>query len=211
MDGRRWFMYKASVNSEGGHRLPAVRTHCHVTSPCSACLGLSLKDTTRPRKSHEKEGVEYHFVSKQAFEAGIHHNRYVCWVRQRALGAGAGLRICPVFHLTPRRASREGGGGERIVVEVRPCFCANLGELGNRRPFLLWCFRFLEHGEFKENLYGTSLDAIHAVMAKNKVCLVDVEPDVSSWASWACFLRGIYKLEDCTFHSISDLRLREFY
>lgn len=44
------------------------------------------------------------------------------------------------------------------------------------------CFRFLEHGEYKENLYGTSLDAIHAVMAKNKVCLVDVEPDVSSWA-----------------------------
>ncbi|XP_070339420.1 MAGUK p55 subfamily member 3 isoform X2 [Equus asinus] len=70
-----------------------------------------LIDTTRPRKSHEKEGVEYHFVSKQAFEADLHHNR------------------------------------------------------------------FLEHGEYKENLYGTSLDAIQAVMAKNKVCLVDVEPD----------------------------------
>lgn len=38
---------------------------------------LSLKDTTRPRKSHEKEGVEYHFVSKQAFEADLHHNKYV--------------------------------------------------------------------------------------------------------------------------------------
>ncbi|KAK1331134.1 hypothetical protein QTO34_009083 [Cnephaeus nilssonii] len=74
-------------------------------------FGVAVPHTTRPRKSHEKEGVEYHFVSKQAFEAGIHHNR------------------------------------------------------------------FLEHGEYKENLYGTSLDAIHAVMAKNKVCLVDVEPD----------------------------------
>ncbi|XP_032945313.1 MAGUK p55 subfamily member 3 isoform X3 [Rhinolophus ferrumequinum] len=70
-----------------------------------------LIDTTRPRKSHEKEGVEYHFVSKQAFEADLHHNK------------------------------------------------------------------FLEHGEYKENLYGTSLDAIQAVMAKNKVCLVDVAPD----------------------------------
>ncbi|ERE68345.1 MAGUK subfamily member 3-like protein [Cricetulus griseus] len=68
-------------------------------------------DTTRPRKSHEKEGVEYHFVSKQAFEADLHHNK------------------------------------------------------------------FLEHGEYKENLYGTSLEAIQAVMAKNKVCLVDVEPE----------------------------------
>lgn len=72
---------------------------------------LSLKDTTRPRKSHEREGVEYHFVSKQAFEADIQHNK------------------------------------------------------------------FLEHGEHKENLYGTSLEAIQAVMAKNKVCLVDVEPE----------------------------------
>ncbi|XP_016057604.1 PREDICTED: MAGUK p55 subfamily member 3 [Miniopterus natalensis] len=74
-------------------------------------FGVAVPHTTRPRKSHEKEGVEYHFVSKQAFEADIHHNR------------------------------------------------------------------FLEHGEYKEYLYGTSLDAIQAVMAKNKVCLVDVEPD----------------------------------
>ncbi|KAH0503945.1 MAGUK p55 subfamily member 3 [Microtus ochrogaster] len=36
---------------------------------------------------------------------------------------------------------------------------------------------FLEHGEYKENLYGTSLEAIQAVMAKNKICLVDVEPE----------------------------------
>uniref|UniRef100_A0A5F8GDA4 MAGUK p55 subfamily member 3 n=1 Tax=Monodelphis domestica TaxID=13616 RepID=A0A5F8GDA4_MONDO len=70
-----------------------------------------LIDTTRTRKSHEKEGVEYNFVSKQAFEADLHHNK------------------------------------------------------------------FLEHGEYKENLYGTSLEAIQSVMAQNKVCLVDVEPE----------------------------------
>ncbi|XP_032313182.1 MAGUK p55 subfamily member 3 isoform X2 [Camelus ferus] len=74
-------------------------------------FGVAVPHTTRPRKSHEKDGVEYHFVSKQAFEADLQHNK------------------------------------------------------------------FLEHGEYKENLYGTSLEAIHVVMAKNKVCLVDVEPD----------------------------------
>ncbi|XP_021068207.1 MAGUK p55 subfamily member 3 [Mus pahari] len=74
-------------------------------------FGVAVPHTTRPRKSHEREGVEYHFVSKQAFEADIHHNK------------------------------------------------------------------FLEHGEYKENLYGTSLEAIQAVMAKNKVCLVDIEPE----------------------------------
>ncbi|XP_055982810.1 MAGUK p55 subfamily member 3 isoform X2 [Sorex fumeus] len=74
-------------------------------------LGVAVPHTTRPRKSHEKEGVEYHFVSKQAFEADLHQNR------------------------------------------------------------------FLEHGEYKDNLYGTSLEAIRGVLARNKVCLVDVEPD----------------------------------
>ncbi|XP_021032580.1 MAGUK p55 subfamily member 3 [Mus caroli] len=74
-------------------------------------FAVAVPHTTRPRKSHEREGVEYHFVSKQAFEADVHHNK------------------------------------------------------------------FLEHGEYKENLYGTSLEAIQAVMAKNKVCLVDVEPE----------------------------------
>ncbi|KAI4533647.1 hypothetical protein MG293_016666 [Ovis ammon polii] len=74
-------------------------------------FGVAIPHTTRPRKSHEKEGVEYHFVSRQTFEADLHHNK------------------------------------------------------------------FLEHGEYKENLYGTSLEAIRVVMAKNKVCLVDVEPD----------------------------------
>lgn len=62
---------------EGGHGLAAVLAHCEVTFLCPVSLFLSLKDTTRPRKSHEKEGVEYHFVSKQAFEADLHHNKYV--------------------------------------------------------------------------------------------------------------------------------------
>uniref|UniRef100_A0A8C0ATQ8 Membrane palmitoylated protein 3 n=1 Tax=Buteo japonicus TaxID=224669 RepID=A0A8C0ATQ8_9AVES len=68
----------------------------------------SLLDTTRSKKSHEKEGVEYNFVSKQSFETDV----------------------------------------------------------------------FVEHGEYKENLYGTSLEAIRSVMAKKKVCLVDVVPEV---------------------------------
>lgn len=54
-------------------------------------------------------------------------------------------------------------------------------------------FRFVEHGEYKENLYGTSLEAIRSVMAKKKVCLVDVVPEVSSavyFKESKCFLLG---------------------
>uniref|UniRef100_A0A3P8PJ34 Membrane protein, palmitoylated 3b (MAGUK p55 subfamily member 3) n=1 Tax=Astatotilapia calliptera TaxID=8154 RepID=A0A3P8PJ34_ASTCA len=70
-----------------------------------------ITDTTRARKSHEREGVEYHFISKAAFEADIQNGK------------------------------------------------------------------FIEYGEYKENLYGTSLDSIHRVLDQNKVCLVDVQPE----------------------------------
>uniref|UniRef100_A0A8C0EMN9 Membrane palmitoylated protein 3 n=1 Tax=Bubo bubo TaxID=30461 RepID=A0A8C0EMN9_BUBBB len=78
--------------------------------------GVAVPHTTRSKKSHEKEGVEYNFVSKQSFETDVQQNKFV------------------------------------------------------------------EHGEYKENLYGTSLEAIRSVMAKKKVCLVDVVPEVSSAA-----------------------------
>ncbi|KAG2458461.1 ARMC4 protein, partial [Polypterus senegalus] len=41
---------------------------------------------------------------------------------------------------------------------------------------ILVIFWFIEHGEYKGNYYGTSLDAIRSVLSKNKVCLLDVQP-----------------------------------
>ncbi|ROL49410.1 MAGUK p55 subfamily member 3 [Anabarilius grahami] len=72
---------------------------------------VAVPHTTRPKKSHEKEGVEYHFVTKQAFDTDAQNNK------------------------------------------------------------------FIEYGEYKENLYGTSIEAIRSVQAKNKMCLVDVQPE----------------------------------
>uniref|UniRef100_A0A3P8TT92 MAGUK p55 scaffold protein 3 n=1 Tax=Amphiprion percula TaxID=161767 RepID=A0A3P8TT92_AMPPE len=75
--------------------------------------GLAVPHTTRARKCHEREGVEYLFISKAAFEADIQSGK------------------------------------------------------------------FIEYGEYKENLYGTSLESIHRTLDQNKVCLVDVQPEVS--------------------------------
>ncbi|KAL5005849.1 hypothetical protein ScPMuIL_017007 [Solemya velum] len=36
--------------------------------------------------------------------------------------------------------------------------------------------KFLEHGEFNGNLYGTKLDTIHNVMRSGKMCVLDVNP-----------------------------------
>uniref|UniRef100_A0A8D3D8B5 MAGUK p55 scaffold protein 3a n=1 Tax=Scophthalmus maximus TaxID=52904 RepID=A0A8D3D8B5_SCOMX len=73
---------------------------------------VAVPHTTRPKKPHEKEGVEYHFVTKQQFDVDALNNK------------------------------------------------------------------FIEHGEYKENQYGTSIEAIRSVQAKNKMCIVDVQPEV---------------------------------
>ncbi|XP_040208522.1 MAGUK p55 subfamily member 7 isoform X1 [Rana temporaria] len=36
--------------------------------------------------------------------------------------------------------------------------------------------KFIEYGEYKNNYYGTSIDSVRSVMAKNKVCLLDIQP-----------------------------------
>uniref|UniRef100_A0A7N8YCU4 MAGUK p55 scaffold protein 3b n=1 Tax=Mastacembelus armatus TaxID=205130 RepID=A0A7N8YCU4_9TELE len=80
-------------------------------------LNVWTEDTTRARKGHEREGVEYHFITKAAFESDIQNGK------------------------------------------------------------------FIEYGEYKDNLYGTSLESIHRVLDQNKVCLVDVQPEVSTDAA----------------------------
>ncbi|XP_054597273.1 MAGUK p55 subfamily member 3 isoform X1 [Nothobranchius furzeri] len=72
---------------------------------------VAVPHTTRPKKPHEKDGVEYHFVTKQQFDADVLNNK------------------------------------------------------------------FIEHGEYKENQYGTSIEAVRSVQAKNKMCIVDVQPE----------------------------------
>lgn len=39
--------------------------------------------------------------------------------------------------------------------------------------------RFIEYGEYRGNLYGTNIDSVRFVLAKNKVCLLDVQCQVS--------------------------------
>ncbi|XP_077357958.1 MAGUK p55 subfamily member 3-like [Festucalex cinctus] len=92
-----------------GSRIAELKQKVIADNP--RLYGLALPHTTRPRKVHEREGVEYHFITKAAFEADIQNGR------------------------------------------------------------------FIEHGEYKENLYGTSLESIHRILLQNKTCLVDVQPE----------------------------------
>lgn len=39
--------------------------------------------------------------------------------------------------------------------------------------------RYLEHGEYDGNLYGTKIDSIHEVVDTGRTCILDVNPQVS--------------------------------
>ncbi|KAL4624633.1 MAGUK p55 subfamily member 7-like [Arapaima gigas] len=71
---------------------------------------VTVPHTTRPKKAHESDGVEYTFIPKYLF----------------------------------------------------------LTELVNNK--------FVEYGEYGGHFYGTSLAAVRSVLARNKVCLLDVQP-----------------------------------
>lgn len=42
--------------------------------------------------------------------------------------------------------------------------------------------RFLEHGEYDGNLYGTKISSIHDVIETGKICILDVNPQVKETA-----------------------------
>ena len=85
-----------------------------------------MVDTTRSPRPGEKDGVEYHFTTKDAF-----------------------LRLVD-----------EGG--------------------------------FIEHAQFGGNYYGTSVEAVRDIAEKGRICILDIEMEVSS----------------CVRDIFADLRLR---
>ncbi|XP_066544230.1 MAGUK p55 subfamily member 4-like [Amia ocellicauda] len=70
----------------------------------------AVPHTTRPPKTYEETGREYHFISKEMFENMVYNNR------------------------------------------------------------------FLEYGEYKGHLYGTSIDSVKDVLEDGKICIIDLEP-----------------------------------
>ncbi|XP_068614003.1 MAGUK p55 subfamily member 3-like [Brachionichthys hirsutus] len=58
-----------------GARISELKQKAIAENPRS--FGLAVPHTTRARKCHEKEGVEYHFISKAAFEADVQNGKFI--------------------------------------------------------------------------------------------------------------------------------------
>ncbi|ETE58887.1 MAGUK p55 subfamily member 7, partial [Ophiophagus hannah] len=56
--------------------------------------------------------------------------------------------------------------------KVKGCAFPDISKMPYDKPQI----KFIEYGEYKNNYYGTSIDSVRTVLAKNKVCLLDVQP-----------------------------------
>ncbi|TTA26177.1 MAGUK p55 subfamily member 7 [Bagarius yarrelli] len=66
--------------------------------------------------------------------------------------------------------------------------------------------KFIEYGEYKGNYYGTNLDSIHSVIAKNKVCLLDVQPHCLKHLRTAEFKPYVVFVKPPSIHRLRDTR-----
>ncbi|XP_077592290.1 MAGUK p55 subfamily member 7 isoform X1 [Stigmatopora nigra] len=67
--------------------------------------------------------------------------------------------------------------------------------------------KFLEFGEYKGNYYGTSFDSIRSVLARNKVCLLDVQPHILKHLRTAEFKPFIVFVKPPTIERLRETRI----
>uniref|UniRef100_A0A8C5PMX4 MAGUK p55 scaffold protein 4 n=1 Tax=Leptobrachium leishanense TaxID=445787 RepID=A0A8C5PMX4_9ANUR len=85
-------------------------------------------------------------------------------LRRQLIGLNPSKFQSPVPHTTRHKKTYEENGREYFFV--------------SKETFesLVYCHSFLEYGEYKGNLYGTSMDAVKAILDAGKICIVDLEP-----------------------------------
>ncbi|KAI4896486.1 hypothetical protein NFI96_018652 [Prochilodus magdalenae] len=65
--------------------------------------------------------------------------------------------------------------------------------------------RFLEHGEYDGNLYGTKISSIHEVMDSGKICILDVNPQALKVLRTSEFLPYVVFIEAPDFEVLKDM------
>uniref|UniRef100_A0AAQ4RC12 MAGUK p55 scaffold protein 2b n=1 Tax=Gasterosteus aculeatus aculeatus TaxID=481459 RepID=A0AAQ4RC12_GASAC len=65
--------------------------------------------------------------------------------------------------------------------------------------------RFLEHGEYDGNLYGTKINSIHEVIETGKICILDVNPQALKVLRTSEFLPYVVFIEAPDFEVLKDM------
>uniref|UniRef100_A0A087WQU9 MAGUK p55 subfamily member 4 n=1 Tax=Mus musculus TaxID=10090 RepID=A0A087WQU9_MOUSE len=128
---------------------------------CYSAVGAPYEEVVR----YQRQPADKHRLIVLVGPSGVGVNE----LRRQLIGCNPSCFQSAVPHTTRFPKSYEMDGREYHYV--------------SRETFesLMYGHKMLEYGEYKGHLYGTSVNAVHAVLDEGKICIMDLEPqDIQS-------------------------------
>ncbi|XP_033471645.2 MAGUK p55 subfamily member 4 isoform X1 [Epinephelus lanceolatus] len=136
-----------------------VQPSCHTRCP-SSCYG-TLNSPYEEVVRYQRHPQDAHRLIALLGPPGVGVNE----LRRRLIEMNPNIFQGPVPHTTRAPKGYEESGREYHFT--------------SREIFdnMMYNNRFLEYGEYKGNLYGTSVESVREVLSSGKICVVDIEPN----------------------------------
>ncbi|ETE59296.1 MAGUK p55 subfamily member 4, partial [Ophiophagus hannah] len=130
--------------------------HAHCLNSCYGAVAAPYEEVVR----YQRQPGDRNRLIVLIGPSGVGVNE----LRRQLIGINPHLFRNAVPHTTRAQKSYEENGREYHYVP--------------KETFenMVYNYRMLEYGEYKGHLYGTSIDAVHAVLDEGKICIVDLEP-----------------------------------
>jgi guanylate kinase len=172
-----------------------------MDGPDAAKLAFSVSHTTRKPREGEVDGIHYHFVSKEDFQAGI-TGVHVDWFRHCSdasmlMGGCASrwwyitdpcthhtsackqlLMVGTVWYTSSKQHTLPGTGHGFAAAAAYFHTCRTYCHRACAVLSFLLLYAagcFLEHADVHNNLYGTSKDAVQETLSSGKAAVLDVD------------------------------------
>uniref|UniRef100_G3PQC1 MAGUK p55 scaffold protein 4b n=1 Tax=Gasterosteus aculeatus aculeatus TaxID=481459 RepID=G3PQC1_GASAC len=134
---------------------PSCHTRC--PSSCSNSLGSPYEEVVR----YQRHPQDAHRLIALLGPPGVGVNE----LRRRLIELNPNLFLGAVPHTTRAPKGYEESGREYYFIS-RETF-------GN----MVYNNRFLDYGEYRGNLYGTSIESVRDVLLSGKICVMDIDPN----------------------------------
>ncbi|XP_047432814.1 MAGUK p55 subfamily member 4 isoform X2 [Mugil cephalus] len=143
------------------HSTPQASGHARCPSSCSGGPGLGLIGPYEEVVRYQRHPQDAHRLIALTGPSGVGVNE----LRRRLVEMNPNVFQGPVPHTTRAPRGYEESGREYFFT--------------SREIFdnMVYNNRFLEYGEYKGNLYGTSIESVREVLSSGKICVIDIEPN----------------------------------
>ncbi|XP_053327258.1 MAGUK p55 subfamily member 4 [Spea bombifrons] len=144
-------------------RLCRRKSHSNQVSCYSRCSGSCYHSVAAPYEEvvrYQRRRSDRHRLIVLLGPSGVGVNE----LRRQLICLNPSIFQSPVPHTTRNKKSYEEHGQEYFFV--------------SKETFesMVYSHSFLDYGEYKGHMYGTSVDAVKAILDAGKICIIDLEP-----------------------------------